>query len=198
MNIEASCGTLKFQEVPISFIARGLGNLFTKKNNKSVRETLGHHRYGSLAALVQTRYPASIDIPLGQFLNDLKANGDPVYRRFLNPHGDNQYCHFKMGMTPYSNERGLYCYSLESEIVYVGRSLDPFKKRIDQGYGKIHPKNCYIDGQSTNCHLNSLIEANSEKVRLWVCPIHQTELISDLERDVIGRLKPKWNVALRN
>jgi hypothetical protein len=47
------------------------------------------------------------------------------------------------------------------------------KKRISQGYGKISPKNCYLDGLATNCHLNALITEtikSKKEILLWGNP----------------------------
>lgn len=58
-----------------------------------------------------------------------------------------------------------------SPIFYIGRCYDSFGKRVNKGYGKIHPKNCCIDGQSTNCHLNALIESEVGNVKFCVCAL---------------------------
>jgi hypothetical protein len=93
-------------------------------------------------------------------------------------------------------QKGLYLYFRTSELVYIGRSFDPFGKRVDQGYGSIHPKNCYIDGQSTNCHLNTLIAAVSERVSFYVHPMTEDSEIAATEHALIREQKPPWNIAL--
>jgi hypothetical protein len=97
----------------------------------------------------------------------------------------------------YLNKRGLYLYSAAAELRYIGRCRDTFKKRINQGHGKIHPKNCYIDGQATNCHLNALITEQREGVRLWVYPMEDNSLIEEIERELIEYHSPLWNIALK-
>lgn len=47
--------------------------------------------------------------------------------------------------------------------------LNRYSKRIQQGYGVIHPKNYHLDGQAANCHLNALILSEWDKVRFHVC-----------------------------
>ena len=42
------------------------------------------------------RHAASVQRPLGEFLLDLKVAGDPLYKRFLNPYGDDTYCEFSI------------------------------------------------------------------------------------------------------
>lgn len=187
---------LCFVNVPLTFIAHGLTDVFANKNNKSVQETLAHPRYKSLLETISRQYPAAMDKPLGVFLAGLKSGGDVLNRRFLNAHGDKTYCQFRMGEDPAKRQKGLYLYALRDEIVYFGRSHDPFGKRVDQGYGKIHPKNCFVDGQSTNCHLNALIEAQAEDVALFVCTMTDNSEIDSFERALIQEWRPPWNVAL--
>jgi len=196
LNLVVAGRKLRFLRVPLAFIAHGLTDVFAKKNNKSLRETLEHPRYKSLSDPVIRQHTDAMDVPLGAFLADLKSRGNELYRRFLNPHGDRTYCQFRMADGPAERQKGLYVYALGDEVVYVGRSFDPFSKRIDQGYGKIHPKNCFIDGQSTNCHLNSLIEAQDEEVALFVCPLTNDPEIESIERSLIQGRRPPWNTAL--
>jgi hypothetical protein len=90
----------------------------------------------------------------------------------------------------------LYAYVLSNHVMYVGRCLDSFRKCINQGYGKIYPKSCYIDGQATNCHLNSLITANKENVSFYVYEISDGKNIMNIERKIIQTYQPAWNIAL--
>lgn len=73
---------------------------------------------------------------------------------------------------------------------YIGRSHDPFGKRVNQGYGQIAPKNCYLGGQATNCHLNALIAENTQNVSFYVCPIMGDQAIDSLERELIHHYHP--------
>lgn len=127
----------------------------------------------------------------------LKNNGDSLYKRFLNQYGDGLFCRFKMESVPQRGMKGLYCYTLNNQIVYVGRSKEPFSKRINQGYGTIHPKNCYIDGQATNCHLNSLISEHISDVSLYILPKTSNVEIENLVMVIIRSLQPRWNIALK-
>jgi hypothetical protein len=97
------------------------------------------------------------------------------------------------------NQKGLYAYTVENELVYIGRCLDTFKKRINYGYGKIAPKNCYRDGQSTNCHLNSLItiEKQTKSVCLYILNMNDIDEIKNTEVDLIQKYNPRWNKQLK-
>ena len=188
---------LAFLPVALTFLEHGLTDVFAHKNNKTVRESLAHRRYAKFAKLIAAEYLASIDQPLGTFLITLKRSGDSTYKQFLNPYGDGVYCRFRMERGPLSTKKGLYCYCVDSRIVYVGRSIDPFEKRLNQGYGTIHPKNCFLDGQATNCHLNALVAESVTAVSFHVCPLTDDAEIYRLERLLIQTLKPNWNIALK-
>jgi hypothetical protein len=71
---------------------------------------------------------------------------------------------------------------------------------VNQGYGVIHPKNCYRDGQATNCHLNSLIAEEGGEIGFWVCPLERNTDIKELEKRLIQDpdRRLEWNIALKN
>ncbi|MCW5576201.1 MAG: hypothetical protein KIT13_08910 [Burkholderiales bacterium] len=188
---------LEFQQAKLSFLSGLKSNVFGEKNNKTVAETLAHKRYSKLLGLVSTNHPDAMDKPLGTFLLQLKLSDNANYKQFLNGYGDSSYCTFRMDRGPLARKKGLYCYRLRHEIVYVGRSYDPFERRINQGYGTIHPKNCYVDGQATNCHLNALIAPTLGEIALFLCPLDDNRDIERLERRLIQLLQPQWNIALR-
>ncbi len=188
---------LEFQRVSLTFLDHGMTDVFGQKNNKTVEETLAQKRYAKLADVIARQSPSSMGEPLGDFLLKLKRSGNSTYKRFLNPYGDGVYCRFRMERGPFSSKKGLYCYCIAGRLVYVGRSIDPFEKRINQGYGTIHPKNCFLDGQSPNCRLNALIAENVSAVSFFVCPLNDDAEIDRLERRLIQMLRPHWNIALK-
>src|SRR5690606_34594825 len=138
-------------------------DVFATKNNKTLQETILHKRYKKFSSTISAKYTAYLDWKLGDFLITLKRNSDPYYMNFLNKNGDLDYTEFNITDKKYLMKKGLYAYVVNGELKYIGRCRDNFKKRINQGYGKIHPKNCFIDGQSTNCHLNHLVTKNKEQ-----------------------------------
>lgn len=188
---------LQFQKVNLYFLDGLRTDVFGQKNNKTVAETLAHKRYAKFAEFISNEHLNSMAVPLGQFLLSLKRSGVQSYKHFLNGYGDGSYCTFRMERGPLSTKKGLYCYRMTGEVVYVGRSYDPFERRINQGYGIIHPKNCFLDGQATNCHLNALIAASGSGISFFVCPLDNDSEIEHLERRLIHLLHPQWNIALR-
>src|SRR5262249_9577473 len=114
----------------------------------------------------------------------------------LNPYGDGVYCRFLIN--DFLDFRGLYSFALNTEIKYIGKVQgSTFAKRINQGYGRIDPKNCYLDGQATNCHLNNLINQCADGIEFYICPLDDEEKIDRFEKILIRNLNPEWNIALK-
>lgn len=184
----------EFVRVPLVFEQGRYVNVFADKNNKTLAETLEHSRYAKLKPAVLEGYAGSLDQPLGKFLLEIKKLGDPFFRHFLNKYGDLQYSKFSILNTEFLLQRGVYAYRAGDDLMYIGRCRDQMKKRINQGYGKIHPKNCYLDGQATNCHLNSRVTSSESKISLWLCKMDDADEIVAKERRLIQTYKPPWNI----
>src|SRR5262245_35019885 len=166
MKLNALNSHYQFERMPLEFLSGHFQNVFSLKNNKSLAETLEHPRYAKLKTEAYQRHGAHLSEPLGQFLLELKYREDTFYRRFLNAYGDETYSIFRLADPELRKAKGVYSYILDGVVMYIGRCRDAMSKRIDQGCGKIHPKNCYIDGQATNCHLNSLITKQGSRIEL--------------------------------
>lgn len=186
-----------FEIIPLTFEKETHTNVFAKKNNKSVAETLDHRRYSKLAQRTQDVYSDFLDQPLGSFLLSLKELNDDFYRRFLNRYGDLEYSQFYIADSSFHHVKGVYAYFKGDELQYIGRCRDSMKKRIDQGYGKIHPKNCYVDGQATNCHLNSQITGSRRDISLRINVMDVDAEIERIERMLINEHSPPWNIQGR-
>ncbi|GHU17373.1 hypothetical protein FACS1894163_08190 [Spirochaetia bacterium] len=186
-----------FVNIELVFEKDNYSNVFANLNGKTVREIINSDRYKKFSTAISNRYEKYLDYKLGAFLMVLKDDQDLFYKQFLNPHGDETYTTFKITDTHIKNQKGLYAYCLNGGLKYIGRSNDPFEKRINQGYGRIAPKNCYIDGQSTNCHINSLITQNKNSVKLYVLCLKTSEKINSLEEKLIKKYAPEWNIQLK-
>jgi hypothetical protein len=189
---------LRFCEVQLTFEACTKFNLFALKNNKTVGETISGEKYKNQAGKIEASYPESINKKLGKFLLERKLAGDEFYLQFLNNYGDKIYSKFYFKETSWLSRKGVYIYLVDKTVMYVGKTNDSFGKRIIQGYGNISPKNCYIDGQSTNCHLNALITQNKKVVSLYLCQLNDPITIDRFEKELIQLCQPPWNIALKN
>lgn len=188
---------MEFATTPVSFSAHWVSNVFARMNSLSLGEAILRPPYAKLAPLVRAEYGTFLSQGLGHFLVDLKTLGDPFYLRFLNTYGDQAFCRFQLTDRSVRNLRGLYCFTLDDTVKYIGRTIDSFAKRINQGYGSISPRNCYRDGRRTNCHLNALTSGVTEQVQLYLHPMVDEALIVATERALIGAYKPEWNVQLK-
>lgn len=155
--------TYEFLRIPLNFSSDRHVDVFAMKNNKSLRDTLKHNRYKHLSEKCLADYHRHLDDPLGYTLLQLKQDGDQFYKRFLNRFGDIEYSTFSVADQSVADARGVYAYYVGDQLKYVGRCKDSIRKRVNQGYGKIHSKNCYRDGQATNCHINACITAESSE-----------------------------------
>lgn len=162
---------------------------------KTVADVLRSKRYCSLAEQVYQNYPDSKNLPLGDFLYSLKQQGDLLYLNFLNRYGDGVFCTFTIQNVVQGKLRGLYAYGVDERLMYIGRCRNCYRNRIDRGYGKIHPKNCYLDGQATNCHINNLLNEYMDAIEFYIYPLENEAEITTLERELILQYKPEWNIA---
>ena len=193
MNVKINNQTIEFKKINLNFINNDISSVFFNKNNKSLKETFEHHKYSRLKLLLSEKHKLHLDKKLGDFLKILKENNDTNYLCFLNKYGDNKFCEFKIEEN--LNDKGIYCFFLNGKIKYVGRCTDNFKKRINQGYGKIHPKNCFIDGQATNCHLNSIINLSKNvEFGVYTMSNKSTEEIKELEKLILTCNRFEWNI----
>jgi len=158
---------------------------------------LAHYKYAKLLESTLANYGDSLDQPLGEFLLSLKDAGDEYYKRFLNRYGDLKYSKFSLSDPKFHDLKGVYAYFQRDRLTYIGRCRDSMKKRINQGHGKIHPKNCYIDGQATNCHLNALITKVRKQISLKLHVMDSDSEIERLELQLIRELDPPWNIQSR-
>jgi hypothetical protein len=194
---------LTFKRVPLQFVQSDRVEPVFAGYEKTLGQTLQERRYKGLLENEKFKqsYLSEVEAhkPLGSFLRDLKLNGDDFYKEFLNPYGDEKYCEFSI-QGDLAARKGLYCYTVNGDVKYIGRCRDSFKKRVNQSYGVIYPKKCYLDGQATNCHLNSLIAKERGEIGFWVHPLENNTEIKELEERLIRDPKRRleWNIALNN
>jgi hypothetical protein len=186
-------------EVDLEFEEFNIENLFTKFDSYTLGEILIKEKYLKLVDTCYKRYIPFMEMKLGAFLGMLKGQEDSYYKQFLNGSGDLAFCKFRMVGKDFSNHKGIYVYKYDGQIKYVGRVKGEynFYQRINMGYANISPKNCYIDGQSTNCHINSIVNSCKGKINLFILPMESDDEIVRTERWLIDLVKPDWNISLK-
>lgn len=110
----------------------------------------------------------------------------------LNPHGAGPFC--RLRVVPRLHQAGLYAVVVGSDVRYIGIADDLAERWGPRGYGVIHPRNCYVGGQPTNCKINSAIlrEVHAERrPLLYFCALPANRRAH--EARLIGELHPPWN-----
>lgn len=108
-----------------------------------------------------------------------------------NAHSEGPFCSFSLPHAP--RAAGVYAIEVAGELKYVGECENLASRFSATGYGQIAPRNCHIDGQSTNCKLNAriLVAAKEGKpASVWFHPTPQFKVV---EKDIIRDLSPPWN-----
>jgi hypothetical protein len=193
MDLTLGPEVYRFVGTPLSFEEDIYTNVFAGLATKTLGQTIEGRKYRGLSDKVQSDYPEHLGTPIGDFVYELKMQGDIFYRNFLNNYGDESYCRFCITEQAVHVAKGLYLFSAGGEILYLGRCRDSFAQRINRGYGSISPKNCYLDGQSTNCRINSLVADQSSQIRFEVWVSDDELAIEELEVLLINEHKPPWN-----
>lgn len=121
------------------------------------------------------------------------------HERYANPRGiplhawgSGPFCRFQI--TPQAPESGVYAIVVDGEVKYVGET-ENLTMRFNAGYGSISPRACYVGGQSTNCHVNSLIVTEAVRggggqIELWFTPTADRKR---LEAELLRAVRPPWN-----
>ena len=96
---------------------------------------------------------------------------------------------------PLPRTPGVYAVTERDQVKYVGIAKASLYTRWGRGgYSVIDPRNCYVGGQSTNCHLNHLIGdalGDGRSLDLW---IHMDPEPRPIELTLIRALRPPWNL----
>ena len=184
MKISIAKKEIEFEKIQINILQKNIFTIYYCKNNKTLEETLNHKKYFRLKENISVKHYVHLKKQLGDFLKALKESGDEDYLKFLNELGDKLFCEFKINER--LNDKGIYCFLIDKEIKYIGRCIDNFGKRINQGYGKIYPKNCFIDGQITNCKINSTVNSlKNVTFGIYIMNDKTTDEIKNLEKEIL-------------
>lgn len=201
MKIKVDKTTIEFKTMTVQISNKNQGNIFKDniKRNLDYRleKALKNKKDGlhKNAKKLKLKYYSELKMSLGSFLIKLKNESNQDYKLFLNKYGDGRFCEYSI--TNFLNDKGIYCYIVENQITYVGRSKKTFHERFND-YGKITPYNCLIDGQATNCNINSKVnELESLTVGFYLMNDSSDEEIEQFEKKIINSLKNThklWNV----
>jgi hypothetical protein len=108
----------------------------------------------------------------------------------LHQYGEGSFCRFRVPSEETSG--GVYLIYSGDNLVYVGEA-ENLAKRLNQGYGYIAPRACYVGGQQTNCRVNKLILDEMKGGRRFALYFHETSDRLRLEAELIASNNPPWN-----
>jgi hypothetical protein len=148
----------------------------------TVKRQFGSYVFAEIAVIQPERDSA------GRIIEDLFSLGDGVAG---NKYAGGPFCRFRVGQS--IPDAGVYALTVGDRLQYVGECENLAKRYSSTGYGRISPRNCHADGQSTNCKINSFILRQAkagEAVTLW---FHATEARKQVEAELIEALTPPWN-----
>ena len=184
-----------FFSTPFIIYKKDLPSPFLEYKRHTVDNLLKKKHYLSLRHTIERGYPQFLHKNIQNFMRYLVQNNDHFFRRFLNKYGADDFCHYGLTDENIFYKKGLYLYHYEGEVVYIGRCRDNYHSRFNINYGKIHPINCYKEGQATNTRMNSLMNRYGEKIKIFLCPLTSDDEICTSEKVLIDRFKPKWNLS---
>lgn len=108
-----------------------------------------------------------------------------------NKHAVGPFCTFNLPAAP--SAPGVYAIFVDEEMKYIGECVDLAARFGSGGYGHISPRNLHIDGQSTNCKLNSRIltaAKSGQVIQVWF--LNTTDHKST-ELKLLKSQSPIWN-----
>lgn len=108
----------------------------------------------------------------------------------LGPNGSGRFCRFSICGPAVA---GVYLWVVDGEIIYIGETVN-LLKRFNSGYGNISPRNCHINGQSTNCRMNKVVLEYYRKGQIIDLYFLPTEDYKQIEFALLQRIHTKYNV----
>lgn len=115
---------------------------------------------------------------------------DNIKKLPLSKYGSGSFCRFSINA---DEVPGVYVWVVDDEIIYIGETFN-LMFRFNLGYGVIHPRNCYVGGQSTNCKMNKVVlenVLNNKEVKIY---FYQTPDYKAVEFYLLRNLRTKYNV----
>jgi len=110
-----------------------------------------------------------------------------------NRYGMGPFCRF--GLHTSEGLQGVYAVFVEQTLCYIGECTDLARRFSQTGYGYISARNCYDDGQATNCKINANVLTATKSRRAVTVWFHRTSDRKSLESRLISELQPSWNTV---
>ena len=134
-----------------------------------------------------------------------QAPVEPPQGRSRHAYGHGPFA--RLLMPPLPDAPGLYLWELEGQVVYVGQTRMPLRKRLGpMGYARISTYNTFArqpghrnGGQQTNCRVNALANlalSEGRRLTIWYRVTSASDALSEEARWMTDHGKPEWNRKL--
>lgn len=110
----------------------------------------------------------------------------------LSYHGKGAFCRFSINA---GDMPGVYLWVVDGQIIYIGET-SRLQQRLNNGYGIISPRNCYIGGQNTNCKMNKVILDYHEFGKMVSLYFHPTTEHKMVELELLRKVKTPYNASI--
>ena len=112
----------------------------------------------------------------------------------LNQYADSLFTSFSIDSPKFEDKKGVFIFTVDGTVVYVGMTNDSLKKVIMRTYGIIIPRKLHKDGQLTACRLSAFLNKNhNKKIELWFIECDDKEKIKQIKNELIDEYKPEIN-----
>lgn len=112
----------------------------------------------------------------------------------LNQYANSLFTSFSIDFPEFEDKKGVFVFTVDGMIVYVGMTNDSLKKVIMRTYGNIIPRKLHKDGQLTACRLNAFLNTNHNKnIELWFINCDDKEKVTQIKKELIAEYNPEIN-----
>ncbi|SJZ43270.1 hypothetical protein SAMN02745152_00212 [Treponema berlinense] len=112
----------------------------------------------------------------------------------LNQYADSLFTSFSIDSPEYEDKKGVFVFTVDGSVVYVGMTNDSLKKVMMGTYGNIIPRKLHKDGQLTACRLSAFLNENHNKnIELWFIACDDKEKNKQIKNELIDEYKPEIN-----
>ena len=112
----------------------------------------------------------------------------------LNQYANALFTSFSIDSPEFEDKKGVFIFTVDCTVVYVGMTNDSLKKVMMGTYGNIVPRKLHKDGQLTACRLSAFLNENhNKKIELWFIECDDKEKIKQIKNELIDEYKPEIN-----
>lgn len=111
----------------------------------------------------------------------------------LHKHGAGPFCRF--GLQDLLRSPAVYVITVDGAPKYVGETVNLVERFGPRGYGVIHPRNCYVGGQPTNCKINNKIYEAVQSGQTIDLYVHYSANHKAVEAGIRSAVRLPWNAV---